>query len=99
MALLPFDTADFATLRSLALWCMWNSTVTVEIPFAETPENYAVNWLGKRVFRVKPMQVRRRSVPFAPARHDDIFCYEIVPCPWRDPRMSIPILTTAPNPR
>ncbi|OPZ89260.1 MAG: hypothetical protein BWY73_01539 [candidate division TA06 bacterium ADurb.Bin417] len=39
---------------------------------------YAVNWLGKRIFEVKPTQVSSNSLSFQTARHDDIFCYEII---------------------
>jgi len=77
-ALLAWDTGDFATAKTLALWCLWNSEVTVKLPAGGPPEIYAVNWLGKRLFRVNPSRRGEDGVSFATARHDDIFCYEIV---------------------
>ncbi len=76
--LLPWDTADFATSKTLALWCMLNSKVTIKLPFEKPPTIYAVNWLGKRLFEVKPEEVAKDHVTFSTARHDDIFIYEIV---------------------
>jgi hypothetical protein len=78
VALLPWDTGDFRTARTLALWCMWNGVVTVKSPFAKPPAIYAVNWLGKRIFSVKPIRADAAAVTFATARHNDVFCYEIV---------------------
>lgn len=77
VALLAWDTADFVNAKSLALWCMWNSQVTVKLPFPQKPEVYAVNWLGKRLFKVKPTAEDEERITFMTARHDDIFCYEI----------------------
>ncbi|HNQ35312.1 MAG TPA: hypothetical protein PKN80_04525 [bacterium] len=77
-ALLPWDTADFATAKTLALWTLWNSEVTVKLAQANQAKVYAVNWLGKRIFEVKPTQVSSNSLSFQTARHDDIFCYEII---------------------
>jgi hypothetical protein len=57
---------------------MWNGVVTVKSPFAKPPAIYAVNWLGKRIFSVKPIRADAAAVTFATARHNDVFCYEIV---------------------
>jgi hypothetical protein len=78
VALVPWDTADFATARTLCLWSMWNSEVTVRVPQAQSAKVYAVNWLGKRIFEVQPLAPAADGIRFATARHDDIFCYEIV---------------------
>ncbi len=78
VALLPWDTADFKTAKSLALWCMWDSEVTVKGDFQKAPEIYAVNWLGTRIFKVTPTKISATELTFMSARHDDIFCYEIV---------------------
>lgn len=77
VALLPWDTADFGSAGTLALWCMWNSEVTIKHSFKTTPKVYAVNWLGKRIFSVKPLRAGADSVTIATARHNDVFCYEI----------------------
>ena len=77
-ALLPWDTADFDTAKTLAYWTFWNSKATVKLDFPTEPEIYAVNWLGNRLFRVNPIKASRKSVTFMTARSDDIFCYEIV---------------------
>ena len=78
VAMLPWDTGDFATAKTLAVWCMWNSEVTVKLPLPENPTIYAVNWLGKRLYQVKPIAAGKDSVTFATIRDDDVFCYEIV---------------------
>lgn len=78
VAVLPWDTADFETSKTVAVWCMWNSRITVRLPFAQAQKIYAVNWLGKRLFEVKPLHSDADSVTFMSARHDDVFCYEIV---------------------
>src|SRR5262249_33967872 len=85
LALLPWDTGDFSTAKTLAVWCMWNSQITLRLPAAggqprsgSVPKIYAVNWLGKRIFQVAPQQVSDEQLTFQSARHDDIFCYEIV---------------------
>ncbi|HNS49413.1 MAG TPA: hypothetical protein PKM61_07810, partial [bacterium] len=70
-ALIPWDTADFATARTLLLWTHWNSRVTVKLPFRGTPEIYAVNWLGKRLYRVKPLRSGRNELTFETCRDDD----------------------------
>jgi len=77
VALLAWDTADFATAKTLALWTLWNSEVTVKLPLPESVRVYAVNWLGKRVFEVQPISAGRDHVTFATVRHDDVFCWEI----------------------
>jgi hypothetical protein len=84
VALLPWDTGDFATAKTLVVWCMWNSQITVKLPSGGTgrshgmPKIYAVNWLGKRIFDVVPLRVTEEELTFQSARQDDIFCYEIV---------------------
>lgn len=78
VALLPWDTADFTTARTLCLWCMWNSEVMLKVPHARDAKVYAVNWLGKRIFEVQPQARADDAIRFATARHDDIFCYEVV---------------------
>jgi len=77
VALLPWDTSDLATAKTLAVWCMWNSEVTVKLPMPQPVTVYAVNWLGKRLYQVKPISAAQDSVTFATIRDDDIFCYEI----------------------
>ena len=77
-ALLPWDTADFRTSKVLAFWTFWNSEATIKLDFPKPPAIYAVNWLGKRLFQVKPINASDLSVTFMTARSDDIFCYEIV---------------------
>ena len=76
-ALLPWDTADLRSSKTLAYWTFWNSKVTVKLSFLKEPQIYAVNWLGKRLFKVKPVEVTDESVCFMTARSDDVFCYEI----------------------
>jgi hypothetical protein len=84
VALLPWDTGDFKTAKTLAVWCMWNSHITVKLPSGGTPSSggtpkiYAVNWLGKRIFEVAPLRATEGELSFQSARHDDIFCYEII---------------------
>ena len=57
---------------------MWNSRITAPLPQGSgEPKIYAVNWLGKRIFEVKPEKATDENVTFQSARHDDIFCYEI----------------------
>ncbi len=77
-ALLPWDTADFATAKTLALWCHWNGEVTVRLPFEKAPAIYAVNWLGQRLFEIQPSAHSKEHVTFSTARDNDTFCYEIV---------------------
>lgn len=77
VALLPWDTADFATARTLMLWTLWNSEVTVKASFAKEARVFAVNWLGQRLFEVQPTARAADQLSFATVRHDDIFCYEI----------------------
>jgi hypothetical protein len=76
-ALLPWDTADFATAKTLALWCHWNGEVTVRGSFEKEPAIFAVNWLGQRLFAVTPISQSNGHVTFATARDNDTFCYEI----------------------
>ncbi|MBI4026508.1 MAG: hypothetical protein HY360_16095 [Verrucomicrobia bacterium] len=78
VALLPWDTGDFQTAKSLVVWSHWNSEVTVKLPLPENPEIYAVNWLGKRLYRVKPISASKERVTFAAIRDDDLFCYEVL---------------------
>lgn len=78
VALLPWDTASFSTSKVLMLWTQWNSRVTIKLPFPNIPRIYAVNWLGRRIFRVVPLRITKKSTTFMTARHDDIFCYEIL---------------------
>jgi hypothetical protein len=77
VALLAWDTADFATARTIAVWSLWNSEVTVKIPGLEKRDIYAVNWLGKRIYKVMPISATKEAVTFASIRDDDIFCYEL----------------------
>jgi hypothetical protein len=37
-----------------------------------------VNQVGKRIFEVRPQAWSDDSLTFSTARHDDIFCYEVV---------------------
>ena len=78
VALLPWDTGDFATARTLAVWCPWNGQVTVKLPVPADPQVYAVNWLGERLYRVKPTSAGKAGLTFATIRDDDVFCYEIL---------------------
>lgn len=80
-ALLPWDTADFATASTLLLWTLWNSEVFVKTSFAKEARIYAVNWLGQRLFEVRPTARETEAVRFLTARHEDIFGYEITRAP------------------
>jgi hypothetical protein len=51
--------------------------VTLKLPGLETAPIYAVNWLGKRLYQVKPIAATGQSLTFATIRDDDVFCYEI----------------------
>jgi len=75
VALLPWDTADFKTSRSLFVWCIQNAQLTIKLPGIQ--QLYAVNWLGKRLYRVEPVRRDRSSLTFAAKRDDDIFFYEL----------------------
>jgi hypothetical protein len=77
VALLPWDTGDFATAKTLVVWTHWNSEVTVKAPLPAGVKVYAVNWLGKRLYRVKPIAASADALTFATIRDDDVFCYEI----------------------
>jgi hypothetical protein len=77
VALLPWDTGDFATAKTLVLWTHWNSEVTVKAPLPAGAHVYAVNWLGKRLYQVKPIAASKEALTFATIRDDDVFCYEI----------------------
>jgi hypothetical protein len=77
VALLPWDTGDLTTARLLVVWSHWNSRVTLKLPGLETAPIYAVNWLGKRLYQVKPIAATGQSLTFATIRDDDVFCYEI----------------------
>jgi hypothetical protein len=78
VAILPWDTTDFKSAKALVVWTHWNSLVTVKLPFKKTPEIYAVNWLGNRIYKVRPISERKSFITFHTIRDDDIFCYEIV---------------------
>jgi hypothetical protein len=77
VALLPWDTGDFKTAKVLVVWSHWNGEVTVKLKLPRKPKIYAVNWLGKRLYEVKPISSSKSSLTFATIRDDDIFCYEI----------------------
>lgn len=77
VALLPWDTGDFATAKTLVVWTHWNSEITVKAPMPASPKVYAVNWLGKRLYRVQPISASADALTFASIRDDDVFCYEI----------------------
>jgi len=76
VALLPFETANFKTSRSLLLWCIQNAEITVRLPRVKAI--YGVNWLGKRLYEIKPLKKDNRSITFLSKRDDDIFFYELV---------------------
>lgn len=78
-ALVPFDTARFQTAKRLLVWCPWNAVLRIKAAFKKSPRIYAGNWLGFRLFSVKPQGWTPRSVTFRAKRDDDIFFYEILP--------------------
>src|SRR5262249_54157981 len=77
VALLPWDTGDLATSRLLVLWSHLNGRVTVKLPGLARAPIYAVNWLGQRLYQVRPIAATKESLTFATIRDDDVFCYEI----------------------
>jgi hypothetical protein len=78
VGLFPWDTGDFKTAKTLVLWTHWNSEVTIKVPVPANPEIYAVNWLGQRIYRIRPIATNAQGLTFATVRDNDVFCYEIV---------------------
>ena len=52
--------------------------MTIKSALPTDAEIYAVNWLGARLFRVKPVRQDGQSLTIAVSRSDDVFFYEIV---------------------
>jgi hypothetical protein len=78
LGLLPWDTGDFKTARTLVVWTHWNSEVTIKLSLPGNTEIYAVNWLGQRIYRVRPIAANPHGLTFATVRDNDVFCYEVL---------------------
>jgi hypothetical protein len=76
VALLPWDTADFKTSKTMLAWCIQDAELTINLPGVR--EIFGVNWLGKRIYKIQPKKRTKKSITFMSKRDDDIFHYELV---------------------